>query len=123
MNIFNEIEHGYTVELKTDRIIPQNPSYRITQNGVDVTARFENSFTEAIINAYFNEKHANSILENKNKRLTETIETYASKPAVMTSPIGDLTVDSAGMKRAIDEIAFLRSIIADIKTVCNMNLQ
>ena len=123
MSIEIEIEQGYTVGIKTNSIIPQNPPYYIKQNGVDVTACFENPFTEAILDAYFNEKHANRILENKNKRLTETIETYAAKSAVMTSPIGDLTVDSAGMRKAIDEITHLRSVIADIKTVCNMNVQ
>ena len=35
--------------------------------------------------------------------------------AFMTSPIGDLTIDSTGLRTAIDEIARLRSIIAEME--------
>lgn len=36
--------------------------------------------------------------------------------AFMTSPIGDLTIDSDGLRKAIDEIIRLRAIIKDLES-------
>lgn len=45
---------------------------------------------------------------------TEIIDTTYST-AFMTSPIGDLSIDSDGLRKAIDEIVRLRNIINNME--------
>lgn len=84
-------------------------AYRIMRGDEDVTNALENNFNRDLIYEIIK-------LREENDRLKAAVGAEITNPAIMTSPIGDLTIDSAGMRKAIDTIAELQKKLKHVES-------
>lgn len=86
--------------------------YRILRCGTeDITESVDNNIIRDLILEI-------DKLNEENKYLKEIADSAVNgKPAVMTSSIGDLTIDAEGMRKAIDHINNLETKLRTIRTI------
>ena len=85
-------------------------TYRIMRcDKDDVTNALDNNFVRDLI--YEIHKQREEL-----DRLKLAVNSFTGNTVMMTSPIGDLSVDTTGLRRAVDEISRLQKKIKDIES-------
>ena len=100
------MEHSkYSVNITNETTM----EYRIARGDKDVTESLDNNFVRDMI-------YEIAKLREENERLRTAVNAEIANPAIMTSPIGDLTIDSTGMRKAIDTIDALQKKLTHVES-------
>lgn len=100
------MEHSkYSVNITNETTM----EYRITRGDEDVTKALDSNFARDMI-------YEIAKLREENERLRTAVNAEIVNPAIMTSPIGDLTIDSAGMRKAVDAIDALQKKLKHVES-------
>jgi len=107
-----KVNSKYSINITNENTM----EYRIMCYDEDVTNALDNNFVKDLIYEIYKQRADYELL----KRGVNSFVT--SKPAVMTSPIGDLTIDADGLRKAIDEISMLREKLKYVENTIHFAL-